>query len=112
MSTPCRDAPEKWVSDHAAARREAAALCRDCPILTDCYERAMTNRETFGVWGGVDFSDATSRPKFPPKPRPIRHGTEGGHRAHLRRGETPCAMCTVAARDAWKLQRTLRKGAS
>ena len=31
---------------------------------------------------------------------PIKHGTEGGHRAHQRRGEDPCEPCRIARADA------------
>ena len=29
-------------------------------------------------------------------PRPIAHGSQGGYRAHLRRGDAPCAACRQA----------------
>lgn len=31
-------------------------LCPTCPVRTDCYEYAVSNKERFGVWGGVDFT--------------------------------------------------------
>ncbi|MGZ4519124.1 MAG: WhiB family transcriptional regulator [Mycobacteriaceae bacterium] len=104
MKTPCQNEPELWVADHAASRREAATLCRDCPTLNACYEAAITNREKFGVWGGVDFSDERTRPKLT-APLPINHGTDGGYRTHRRRGETPCIACTSAASEASRLRR-------
>lgn len=101
MSTPCQSDPELWVSDLAASRREAARLCRPCPNIADCLAGALERREKFGVWGGKDFSHATTRPKFPPKqPRPISHGTQGGYKTHLRRGEPPCEPCLEAVRLA------------
>ena len=33
--------------------RQAKELCRGCPILLQCADYAVTNRERFGVWGGL-----------------------------------------------------------
>lgn len=32
---------------------KALAVCAECPVRSDCLEYAITNRETFGVWGGT-----------------------------------------------------------
>ena len=99
MKTPCQTDPELWVADLTASRREAARLCRDCPIIADCLAGAIERREMNHVWGGKDFSHATTRPQLPPAPpKPIKHGTYGGYRAHNRRGELPCEPCTRANR--------------
>ena len=34
--------------------REAKAICAGCPVRRDCLAYAVTHRETFGVWGGLD----------------------------------------------------------
>jgi WhiB family transcriptional regulator, redox-sensing transcriptional regulator len=40
-------APEpEWVA-------EAKAICRRCPIQTECLSRARSRGERYGVWGGV-----------------------------------------------------------
>lgn len=36
-----------------AAQREAAKLCRQCPVRTECLADALDNRVEFGVWGGL-----------------------------------------------------------
>lgn len=33
--------------------RRAKDICFHCPVLDQCYEFAMTNREEFGIWGGT-----------------------------------------------------------
>lgn len=33
--------------------RRAKEICFRCPVLEDCYEFAMDNREEFGIWGGT-----------------------------------------------------------
>ena len=38
------------------SNREAAAkaICRTCPVLTECREYAMLVREPHGIWGGLN----------------------------------------------------------
>ena len=35
---------------------KAQAICRTCPLQMRCYRDAKARRETFGIWGGVNFS--------------------------------------------------------
>lgn len=43
--------------ERGAARRRrdeaAKAICRSCPVLTQCREHALTVREPYGVWGAL-----------------------------------------------------------
>lgn len=109
MRTPCQSDPELWVSDTAAFRHEAMKLCRDCPIIAECLAGAIERREKFAVFGGRDFSHATTRPKLPtPPPKPIAHGTLGGYEMHRRRRVPTCDACRKAnaiARAAAKARR-------
>jgi WhiB family redox-sensing transcriptional regulator len=34
--------------------RRAKAVCRRCPVIQECGEWALGNREITGVWGGMD----------------------------------------------------------
>lgn len=36
-----------------AAQRQAAAMCRHCPVLKQCGADALDNKVEFGVWGGM-----------------------------------------------------------
>ena len=31
----------------------AKAICGGCPIIADCRQEALANRESWGVWGGL-----------------------------------------------------------
>ena len=31
------------------------ALCYGCPLLKQCFDFAVANEESRGVWGGIDF---------------------------------------------------------
>ena len=53
--TPCAGRNE-WLSSRAADKQTATRLCEDCPAKHACAEFAETNHETFGIWGGHDFS--------------------------------------------------------
>lgn len=36
-----------------AAQNRAKAVCRGCPVRTECLADALDNRVDFGVWGGM-----------------------------------------------------------
>ncbi len=36
-----------------AAQRRATAICRHCPVTTECLADALDNQMDFGVWGGM-----------------------------------------------------------
>lgn len=42
--------------------REAAAkaLCAVCPVVRECLEHALTVREPYGVWGGLNINERES----------------------------------------------------
>ena len=36
-----------------AAQRQAAVICRHCPVMQECGADALDNKVEFGVWGGM-----------------------------------------------------------
>ena len=41
--------------EHRHEREAAAkAICRSCPVLTQCREYALMVREPHGIWGGLN----------------------------------------------------------
>jgi Transcription factor WhiB len=52
-----------WLSEHQTERATAVMLCDHCPILTVCRDTAEQRQETWGVWGGKDFSRRPGRAK-------------------------------------------------
>lgn len=40
--------------------RRAKALCRDCPVLMQCREHALTVGEPYGIWGGLSETERLS----------------------------------------------------
>lgn len=47
---------ERGPSKHTRDQ-QAKAICRDCPVLTQCREHAVRVREPYGVWGGLSEDD-------------------------------------------------------
>ena len=52
-----------WLSEHEGERAVVVMLCRHCPVLTVCRDTAEVRQETWGVWGGKDFSRRPGRKK-------------------------------------------------
>ena len=89
---------------HAAAK----AVCAGCEVRDECLAYALDNDERFGIWGGLSERQrrALRRERKGPRVlRPIVHGTEGGYRTHLRRGEEACEACLVASRVAHRARK-------
>ncbi len=42
--------PERDQVKAAAAK----AMCKRCPVRSDCLDEAIANGERFGIWGGMD----------------------------------------------------------
>ena len=60
---PCsqRWAGDLWASDDAGDRRQAAVLCRPCPVLEACAAAADEGDERWHVWGGTDRTNRAKR---------------------------------------------------
>lgn len=39
------------------AARDAKAICARCPVREVCLTHALTRREDYGVWGGLDETE-------------------------------------------------------
>jgi WhiB family redox-sensing transcriptional regulator len=55
----CIDYPELFYPEGAdyVVRNDTASakiICRDCPIALQCADYAITAREQYGIWGGLD----------------------------------------------------------
>ncbi len=53
LQLPCRsNDPELWFAESPADVELAKALCRTCPVRSECLAGALDRREPWGVWGG------------------------------------------------------------
>jgi WhiB family redox-sensing transcriptional regulator len=60
----CEDSPALFFPDdftdpavRASATKAAKALCRSCPIMTDCFEYAVSSHQEHGIWGATSPSE-------------------------------------------------------
>lgn len=53
VNARCRQGDPDALFVRGAQQREAAAICRPCPVLEKCRAEALDNREEFGIWGGL-----------------------------------------------------------
>ncbi|MEJ5918922.1 MULTISPECIES: WhiB family transcriptional regulator [unclassified Corynebacterium] len=49
----CRDIDPDELFVRGAAQRQAAVICRHCPVVLQCRADALDNEVEFGVWGGL-----------------------------------------------------------
>jgi WhiB family redox-sensing transcriptional regulator len=49
----CRSSDPDELFVPGAAQRQAASICRHCPVIAECAADALDNRVEFGVWGGM-----------------------------------------------------------
>lgn len=107
--------PEAFFPEKGGATRAAKAICGGCEVRAACLQWSLDNREPGGMWGGVSENQRrellkggkTGRPS-----EPIKHGTEGGYKAHRLRGvpipaDDPCG-CSAASRLAGQRRRDRR----
>ena len=53
IAARCRTADAEGLFVTGARQREARAICRTCPVRTECLAHALDHRIEFGVWGGM-----------------------------------------------------------
>lgn len=73
---PCRENDaEIWFAELPQDVEFAKALCRTCPVRSQCLAGALDRREPWGVWGGELFIGgvvvARKRPRGRPRKNPV-----------------------------------------
>lgn len=48
--------PDLWFSDSDHSQEYATAICFGCPVREKCLAWATDTHQSFGIWGGIDFS--------------------------------------------------------
>jgi hypothetical protein len=63
-SVPCESQPELFFPEdfpdpavRKRATQTAKALCKTCPIVSECLTFALERNERFGVWGGLSAAE-------------------------------------------------------
>ncbi|MFD8234052.1 WhiB family transcriptional regulator [Streptomyces sp. NPDC059696] len=102
----CAGQAELFFDGTAAAEADAKAVCLRCPVLEDCREWALTNREAYGTWGGltekerrttlrIRIKDGTDKPRKGGRPR-AACGTASAYDRHVKYGEPIDQACRDA----------------
>ena len=55
--TPCQTNPEPFDTPETVSLDKAEELCYNCPLLKQCYDFAVGSKQTYGIWGGVNFTE-------------------------------------------------------
>ncbi len=69
-ATPCQGRRrDRWTSESAEEREWAATVCVTlaCPVLEECAAAAAERKESFAVWGGVDYTLPRAAPHKQPR---------------------------------------------
>jgi hypothetical protein len=62
----CRDYPNlSWYPTTGQPYQQQVSICFRCAVQAECADAGDTNREPFGIWGGVS---ANSRIRGPHRP--------------------------------------------
>ena len=67
---PCMNDPDLFFAESPADVESAKALCRGCPVQSQCLTGARERREPWGVWGGELFLRGEVIPRKRPRGRP------------------------------------------
>ena len=49
----CRGTDPEELFVRGAAQKQAALMCRHCPVVMQCAAEALDTRIEYGVWGGL-----------------------------------------------------------
>lgn len=80
--------PDTWFSKQQSDVRAAQKICWTCPVINECLNYSLRNREPYGVWGGVDEKERRKllerKPAAPPSCTPLWH---------MANPQEPCPKC-------------------
>ena len=107
VDAACRFADDTiFFGTRGASSLPAKRVCAGCPVRAECLEFALTNREEFGIWGGMTSKERhreIRRRRDAGNPVPtskfagaIHHGTREGYREHQHREGPMCDLCRDA----------------
>jgi WhiB family redox-sensing transcriptional regulator len=46
-----------WFPEKGESTRDPKAVCRECPVRTECLEYALVNGEYHGIWGALSAQE-------------------------------------------------------
>jgi WhiB family transcriptional regulator, redox-sensing transcriptional regulator len=82
VAARCRTADAEGLFVTGARQREARAICRTCPVRTECLAHALDHRIEFGVWGGMTERERRALLRARPRVRSWAELLLGARTAH------------------------------
>ena len=49
--------PDLWFQEKGGSSRPAKRVCAACPVADECLQRALDNEETWGIFGGLTYTE-------------------------------------------------------
>jgi len=90
VAARCRTTDAEGLFVTGASQREARAICRTCPVRTECLAHALDHRVEFGVWGGMTERERRALLRARPHVRSWTELLLGARTAHYTAtGEVP-----------------------
>ncbi len=70
-AVPCWDRTHgnPWIGESAEEREYAAHRCVPCPLIAACGAMALEQHVSFGIFGGLDFTQRPGKRRTDPKNR-------------------------------------------
>lgn len=68
--------PDLWFPPPGGTGSTAKQICKRCPVIAECFEFAVSNGETEGVWAGLSgrqLRDAVRARRASPEPADERY---------------------------------------
>lgn len=108
---------ERWYSEEPDDIAWCKAICAGCNVREECYQHALDNHISIGIYGGLTYRQRRGRQERErmqrkrdavdlSKPQRVGCGTDSGYHYHVRRHQAVCDPC----RDAHNLyQLTLKR---
>lgn len=106
----CKNHPElTWYPGHGEPQHEQVAICRTCPVQSEClaYALSLPVKDDWGIWGGLSEQKRSQiRRRRNPGPRPVECGTRSGYERHRTKHEPICDDCREAKNLDQRRRRT------
>lgn len=96
VETPCQSDPNLFYADSDRSKQEAKKMCGTCGVRDRCFNQAKEDNESFGIWGGVDFSK--------PFVRDPNKCQKGLHQLPKNRENNRCDRCAKAYKKQYNAQ--------
>lgn len=98
--------PDAWFPDKGESARPAKAVCRGCPVRTECLTYALEHGERHGIWGGLTerqrrrlkpAAQSAAQIRDVPRSCSCEQAYSGGRKAYVRvEADAGCPWHTTA----------------